>query len=118
MNVASIHRRPRLADLSVEDHPNRPRIVVHREHERVVADERTDDVSVPTASVVAISRPAPKANPRGIDSFLPERAESFALYAGAAVLHVPLQIEQLQAIVERAHEHHAAHDLELLVVSQ
>ena len=114
----AVHRRAGLADLRVEDHANRPRVVVHREDERVVANQRTDDVAVPAAFAVAIRRAAMKPDAGAVDGFLAERAEPLALHAERAVLDLGLQVELFQAVVERAHQHHAAHHFQLLVSSQ
>jgi hypothetical protein len=82
----------RFADLRVQDHADRPGVVVHRKVERVVTNQRTHDVAMPAALAVTVRGATAQADARAIDGFLTKRAESFALDADVAVFDVALEV--------------------------
>src|SRR5690606_18129495 len=65
----------------------------------------------PRAVGPAILRTAAQADAAGVDGLLAERAEAFPLEGLVAPAHLAAHEELLQAVVDRAREHHAAQDL-------
>src|SRR5436853_63250 len=76
-------RRARLGHLRAQRHAHGRRLVVHAANGAEVADHRGDHGALPLALFAAEALAAAEADHRGVDRFLPEGAEAFALKRGA-----------------------------------
>ena len=111
VEVPAVHGRPRLAHLRAQHHARGLRSVAHGEHGPEVADERRDDVAAPGPVGSAVRRAAAQPQGRAVDRLLAQRPEPLALEPDAAVLHVAAHEQRLEAVVQRAREHHPAQQL-------
>ena len=118
MQVLAEHGRAVLAHLRDHHAAHRLGVVTHGQRGADVADDRRDDVASPAAVVTAVRGPALEANGRGVDGFLAERSEALALERFVAPANLAAHEELLQAVVDGAREHHAAEDLDALVLGQ
>src|SRR4029450_5168161 len=89
----------------------------HRQLEAEIANDGRDDVAAPAVRrLVRVA--APQADPRRVDRFLPERAETLALERGVLVADLAAGEERLQPVVSRAGEDHPAQNLEAFLRRQ
>ena len=115
MQILAVHRRAALAHLRVEHHAHGVGAGMHRQRDAHVANHGSDDVAGPAAVGRAVRRAATQADRRGVNRFLTQRPESFALEGGAPKLDLAAGEQRLQPRIGRAREQHAAQNLAPLV---
>src|SRR5687767_14453750 len=118
MEVASVHGRPGLSHLRVEDHPDSLRVVAHGQRGAEIANQRCDDIASPGSVGRAEFRAAFESDRTGIDGLLAQRAKSFSLESRIAVTDLAAGEERLQPVIGSSSEKHASQDFVLLGWSQ
>ena len=118
MKIAAVHRRAILAHLCVEHHPHGGWLRTHRKCHADVADDRADDIALPSTLRIQIAPAASESDGRSVDGFLPQRAKALALKGRAFEADLAADEELFEPVVHGARQHHASEDVAPLVGRQ